>query len=235
MLSDQKTMDSRNNFTRHIAITALLLIGIGAVYLPRYLSPVDPGTTSEFTFVTDLDFWQRTERERTVTANAHFDLAHDLSEVPLQLGQWYGEDRPNSNEEVELLLDPEQYIRRLYYNAEGQYLWLSMLGGRSSRPFHAPDICYDADGWQYNLSSYGIELDEGGEIWGLWLDAEKDILADNRTAEHIVYYFYLFPNGERDMADGIVIFKLTSPRYGTAEETLGLHADFVKTLFTHAY
>ena len=229
-------MDSRNNFTRHIAITALLLIGLGAVYLPRLLAPTPNETDvpSQFTYTTDLDFWQRTDRERTVTANAHFDLAHELANVPLDLGQWHGEDRPEDNKEVMILLDPEQYIRRLYQNDQGQYIWLSMIGGRSSRPFHAPDICYDADGWQYNLSSYGVDLEAGGEIWGLWLDAKK-LPLDQEGPEHIVYYFYLFPNGERDMADGIVIFKLTSPRYGSSDDTLKLHADFVQTHFTHAY
>jgi Protein of unknown function (DUF3485) len=160
-----------------------------------------------------------------------------------------------------ILLDPEQYIQRLYQNSDGEYIWLSMIGGRSSQPFHAPDICYDADGWQYNLGSYGVDLTGGGKIYGLWLDANKTIAAtptapantagadattvNTTTAstttpstttkvEHIVFYFYLFPSDARKLSDGIVLFKLTSGRHGTVEETLQLHADFIRQFFTEA-
>lgn len=84
-----------------------------------------------------------------------------------------GKNCPESNQEVIILLDPEQYVQRLYQNSKGQYMWLSMIGGRSSQPFHAPDICYDADGWQYNLSSKAIPLEDGGEVHGLWIEANK--------------------------------------------------------------
>jgi hypothetical protein len=36
------------------------------------------------------------------------------------------------------------------------------------------------------------------------------------------------------LKDGIVLFKLTTPRYGTSEETLALQADFVRQLFKRA-
>ena len=141
---------------------------------------------------------------------------------------------PETNREVLILLEPEQYVRRLYINDEERYLWLSVIGGRNSQPFHAPDICYDADGWQYNLNSHAIELDGGDEIYGLWLEAQKSMSEDDVKREHIVFYFYLFPKDDRELSDGIVLFKLTSTKYGTAEETLAVHADFVRELFTSA-
>ena len=113
-------------------------------------------------------------------------------------------------------------------------MWLSMIGGRSSQPFHAPDICYDADGWQYNLSSKAVALEDGGEVHGLWMEANKVFPGESKETEHIVFYFYLFPNQSRELKDGIVLFKLTSSRYGTAEETLELHTDFVRQLFKRA-
>ncbi|MEZ4609258.1 MAG: exosortase-associated EpsI family protein [Caldilineaceae bacterium] len=108
-----------------------------------------------------------------MSALARFDLDADLNDVPLQLGT--GEDVPETNEEVMILLEPEQYIRRLYQDDEGRYIWLSMIGGRNSRPFHAPDICYDADGWQYDLGSLPVELRDGGEVYGLWLRSRETL------------------------------------------------------------
>lgn len=220
------------------AVALLLLIGLAAVYLPQLLPAWGETPTlaanDELTYITDLDFWQRTPRERAVVATAHFDLQHDLNDVPLAVGDWTGVNEPETNQEVLILLEPEQYIQRLYTDSAGRYLWLSMVGGRSSQPFHAPDICYDADGWQYDLGSHATRLDEGGEIYGLWLHGKKQLPDQATPTEHVVYYFYLFPEAQRNQADGIVLFKLTSARYGSLEETLAMHEEFIRALFRKA-
>lgn len=228
---------SQLHFSNYIVVV-LLVLGVMGVYVPQLSEQfssdaraVDDGLT----YVVDLDYWQRTDRERSVTTTAHFDLTRDLSDIPLVLGDWQGEERPDGNQEVEILLDPEQYVRRLYYNPNGAYIWLSLIGGRSSQPFHPPDICYDADGWTYSLGSHPFQLPSGGEIYGLWLSAEKEDAATGGQREHIVSYFYIFPDGKRNLADGIVLFKLTTGRLGTLDETLAVHEDFLQTLFTYAH
>jgi hypothetical protein len=235
MLTDSSQHRSK---ARPIVVLVLLLLAVLFVYIPPAELPLwgQPLSAQHdpFTYIADLDFWQRTNRETAVTAITHFDLAHDLNKVPLAIGDWAGVDVPETNQEVMILLDPEQYIQRLYQNSAGQYIWLSMIGGRSSQPFHAPDICYDADGWQYNLGSHAMPLADGGDLYGLWLDAKKQMPGDEHYTEHVVYYFYLFPNSQRALADGIVLFKLTSPRYGNVEETLAIHADFIQQFFTSA-
>lgn len=230
-----------HTFNMRSALVVLLLIaGLLFVYSPQLYSLAAPSVrpaaeSPHYGYVADLDFWQRTPREAEVVATARFDLNVDLNNVPMQLGDWSGQDAPETNQEVMILLEPEQYVQRLYHNQAGQYLWLSMVGGRSSQPFHAPDICYDADGWQYNLGSHAIGLEDGGELYGLWLEAQKEMPDRAAPAEHIVFYFYLFPDSSRRLSDGIVLFKLTSPRYGSTEETLALQADFVRQLFVQAY
>jgi hypothetical protein len=228
-----------NGALRSFIIIALLLLGVMVVYLPE-VAPAFRGQAAvaradQHTYVADLDFWQRTERETTIVANARFDLAADLNDIPLTIGDWQGVEVPETNQEVMILLDPEQYVQRLYQNSQGQYVWLSLIGGRSSQPFHAPDICYDADGWQYNLGSHPISLNDSGAVYGLWLEAQKIMPGDDHITEHIVYYFYLFPDERRNLADGIVLFKLTSARYGSVEETLNIQADLLRNLFTSAY
>lgn len=222
---------------RNLAVIFLLVAGLLISYLPK-LTPTlwgQPGrAVSGYTYIADLDFWRRTDREKTVVATTRFDLAADLNNVPLQVGDWQGENVPETNQEVMIFLDPEQYVQRLYHNQAGQYIWLSMIGGRSSKPFHPPDICYDADGWQFGIGSHPIELVDGGELYGYWLQAQKQLPTEEKPLEHVVYYFYLFPNAERATQDGIVLFKLTSSPYGTLEETLQLQADFIRQLFLSA-
>jgi hypothetical protein len=235
--TEQKT--SKRAYTGRSMITVLMLaVGVLVVYSPQFAPSLwgraqSPADT--LTYIADLDYWQRTDREIQVVANARFDLDSQLTNVPLTLGDWKGEEVPENNQEVIILLDPEQYVQRLYKNSKGQYMWLSMIGGRSSQPFHAPDICYDADGWQYNLTSKAITLEGGGEVHGLWMEANKVFPGQTEKTEQIVFYFYLFPNQSRELKDGIVLFKLTSTRYGTPEETLELQADFVRQLFKRAY
>ncbi len=237
MLTEAPHTQSKNK-VRQITVLSLFLLAVPFVYFSQLEIPLWGQSSSAqndlLIYITDLDFWQRTNRESAVTAVAHFDLAHDLNEVPLVIGDWNGIDVPETNQEVMILLEPEQYIQRLYQNSAGQYIWLSMIGGRSSQPFHAPDICYDADGWQYNLGSHPMKLANGGALYGLWLEAKKRMPGDETDTEHIVFYFYLFPKGERRLSDGIVLFKLTSGRYGSVEETLAVHADFVNQFFTEA-
>ena len=218
-------------------VAAIVLVGALVAYTPAFAPNLwGQAQTAEdtLTYIADLDYWQRTGREVEVVAKTRFDLDADLNNVPLTVGDWQGKEVPETNQEVMILLDPEQYVQRLYQNSEGRYIWLSLIGGRSSQPFHAPDICYDADGWQYNLSSKAIPLEDGGEIHGLWMEAEKVFPGDDHPTEHIVSYFYLFPNRARELKDGIVLFKLTSSRYGSTEETLEMQADFVRQFFAHA-
>lgn len=220
-----------------ILVATVVLIGALVAYSPNFAPNLwgqgKPAGAAP-TYIADLDYWQRTDREVEVVAKTRFDLDADLTNVPLTVGDWQGKEMPETNEEVMILLDPEQYVQRLYQNSDGRYIWLSMIGGRSSQPFHAPDICYDADGWQYNLSSKAIPLEEGGEVHGLWMEAEKVFPGDDKSTEHIVFYFYLFPNRARELKDGIVLFKLTSSRYGSVEETLDMQADFVRQFFVSA-
>lgn len=227
----------QNPTFRGVVVLVLLVSGLLIIYGRQWSGMTRlHGRSGEtgLVYVADLDYWQRTGRERIVEATIPFDLAHDLGQTPLQLGEWQGQDVPETNIEVFILLEPEQFVRRLYRDGAGHYLWLTLIGGRQSRSFHPPDLCYDADGWQTSLSSQAIPLEGGGDIYGLWLAAQKQTNEGAPPTEHLVFYFYLFPDEERDQADGIVLFRLTSPRYGTVEETVALQSSFLRQLFSRA-
>jgi hypothetical protein len=190
------------------------------------------GQTSGYEFLADIDNWQRTERERIVTTPYNLNLAGDLNQVPLTLGQWTGADIPQTNLEVFILLEPEQYVQRLYKLPDGRYVWLSLIGSRKSKSFHSPQICYDADGWRTDASSEAVPLDRG-EVYALKLAAQKTF-ADGYTAEHVVLYFFLWPSYERNPQDGMVLVKVTAPIFDTAEDTVKLEKEFFRLLFTGA-
>lgn len=185
-----------------------------------------------YAYLVDIDNWQRTDRERAVRSPFDFSLNGDLSRIPLQIGEWEGKDVPQTNIEVFILLEPEQYVQRLYRRPDGRYVWLSLIGSHKSRSFHSPQICYDADGWRTSSGAERITL-RRGDIYALRLVANK--VADNGAQfEQVSMYFYVWPDLSRDGTGGLVLFRVTSPMYGSLEETLEVQKAFIREFFTEA-
>ena len=106
---------------RYLLVIVVLVAAVGATLLisQRQAARVQAG--SGYEFVADIDNWQRTDRERAVTSPYNFSLSGDLSDVPLKLGEWNGQDVPQTNLEVFILLEPEQYVQRMYRLPDGRY------------------------------------------------------------------------------------------------------------------
>ncbi len=209
----------------------LALLGVGVIYArPDMLLRGDlrPSARQDsHSFIADIDRWRRTNRERQVQALYNFSLNGDLSALPLQVGDWQGADIPQTNLEVMILLEPEQYVYRRYTRPDGKFVWLSLIASRQAKSFHSPQICYDADGWQTDVASEPVELDEGS-LYALRLDAHKD------PWEHVVLYFFLYPDRLRDANSGTVLFKVTAPMEGSLADTLALQKSFVREFFHSA-
>lgn len=221
--------DTRRYFLIIVALAVAAVVALAITFRGTLLSPA---AGAGYEFVADVDNWQRTERERAVTTPYNFNLAADLKQIPLQLGEWQGEDVPQSNIEVFILLEPEQYVQRLYRLPDGRFVWLSLIGSRKSKSFHAPQICYDTAGWKTEASSLPIPLGKG-EVYALQLNATKELEGGN-VARHVVSYFYLWPSYARDSQDGVVLVKVTAPLYNSMEETLDLEQRFFRELFSAA-
>lgn len=214
------------------AIRALILAAAlaAAAFLNLWLQGRGPAALNApgYALVADLDTWRATPREREVVAAFDLHLGADWTQVPLHLGEWAGQDVPQDNLEVYLLLQPEQYLFRQYRRADGSLLWLSLLGGREARSFHPPQICYLADGWRTEMQSERIALDRG-ELWAMHLLAQKG------EVWHSVLYFYLWPSRERAPGGGTVLFKVTAPLPSgsreAAEEALATQKAFLRAFF----
>lgn len=215
---------------RYLLVIVVLLVAVGAAVLVMFRDRLSAGGAG-YEFVADVDNWQRTEHERAVASRFDFNLKADLSQIPLKLGDWQGEDVPQTNVEVFILLEPEQYVQRRYQLPDGRFVWLSLIGSRKSKSFHSPQICYDTDGWKTQASSETIALDRG-EVTVLRLLAQRPI--DGGTLDQIITYFYLWPTYQRNPQDGMVLVKLTAPNYGSMEETVELEKQFFRELFTSA-
>ncbi len=215
---------------RSLIIIAILAAGILTmfglygrdVFLSKAL-----GRDASYTFVTDIDRWRKTQRERVVRARYDFSLGPQLHDIPLQIGEWRGEDVPQTNVEVQILLEPEEYVYRRYRRADGKIIWLSLIGSRQAKSFHPPQICYDAAGWRTQVASEEIPLQKGS-IYAMKVGAEKDAWT------HIVLYFFLYPDYLRDQSKGVTLFKVTSPMEDSEEETLALEKDFIREFFIDA-
>ena len=210
-----------------IAILALALLVMLGIFGRDAIASRVFGKEQGYTFVTDIDRWRKTRRERVVRARYDLSLGPQLHDLPLEIGDWVGEDVPQDNIEVQILLEPEEYVYRRYRQADGKILWLSIIGSRQSKSFHPPQICYDAAGWATEIASEEIPL-ESGAFYALKVRAKKDAWT------HLVLYFFLYPDYLRDPSKGIVLFKVTAPLGASEEETLELEKDFLRQIFFEA-
>jgi len=237
-LAESRNQVSRRNLVStlvsqpQLLVIALLAVAVVAALVITQRGQLGAGGAGGYEYVADIDNWQRTDRERVVRSPYNFNLAGDLKQAPMTLGDWTGVDVPQTNLEVFILLEPEQYVQRLYRLPDGRYVWLSLIGSRKSKSFHSPQICYDTDGWKTDASSEAVALGKG-EVYALKLAANKTFPAGG-VADHIVLYFYLWPSFERNPQDGMVLVKLTAPIYDTVEDTVKLEKEFFRLLFTGA-
>ena len=210
-----------------IAIMAVAILAMAGLYGRGFLQNKVLGQEHGYTFVTDIDRWRKTGRERMVQARYDFSLGPQLHDIPLQIGDWTGEDMPQDNVEVQILLEPEEYIYRRYRNENGKIFWLSIIGSRQAKSFHPPQICYDAAGWRTQVASEEIPLQKGA-VYAMKVEAEKDAWT------HLVLYFFLYPDYLRDQSRGVVLFKVTAPLGDSESSTLALEKDFVREFFIDA-
>lgn len=201
----------------------MLVAGVGLLLVRPEVLPFYRSEAAN-TWVVDIDNWRRTPFERRVTSPFNFRVDADLQALPVRIGEWGGVDVPITNIEVFILLEPDQIIQRKYSLPDGRYVWLSLIASRKARSFHPTEICYIADGWQTNLDSVEVPLRKGS-LHALRVRARKN------NWQHLVLYFYVWPNTARDLAQGVVMFKVTSPPWGSEEETLALMQAFIREFF----
>lgn len=75
-------------------------------------------------------------------------LANQLDSIPLNFGQWQGEDRGKSEEKIRQISGAVGELIRSYRNASGEEVRVSIICGRQRDVFyHTPERCYPAAGF----------------------------------------------------------------------------------------
>ena len=69
--------------------------------------------------------------------------------LPTFVGEWYGADQPVSQGEKDILGPDTQFVRKLYTNARGDQIFVSIVfsGPDMSTSIHRPERCLPAQGW----------------------------------------------------------------------------------------
>jgi hypothetical protein len=217
---------SRSTFRYLIAALLLAATALGGKWLRSNAANGGGPAAAGYHLVADIDHWHRTPRQQWVTATYDLRLGPQLDNVPLSLGDWQGIDVSRSREDVLIFLEPDHYVSRLYKLPDGRALWLSLIGSRQAKSFHPPQICYS--GWNTEVQGEKVPVSEGS----LHL---LRVVARRGEEEHIMLYFFLWPDASRTLEDGLVMFKVTATqRWGSLEETVALQKEFTRLFFTAA-
>jgi EpsI family protein len=69
--------------------------------------------------------------------------------LPAFVGDWYGTDQPVSQNEKDVLGPDTQFLRKLYTNAQGDQIFVSIVfsGPDMATSIHRPERCLPSQGW----------------------------------------------------------------------------------------
>ena len=210
---------TRNTYppiTRYgLMVSLLLLVAIGERALGKARPHLSPCL---HTYIVDTDYWYRTPWQREVSSPYDFSSGEGMAALPLTLGPWQGEDIA-PDEETLTALQADYLLSRRYCRADGRCLWLTIIGSRQARSFHPPQICYGD--WHTVMDGLSIPLSEG-EVRALRLVAERG------RERHVVVYFFMWPTPERDVEQGMVMFRgAVTDRAMSVEEATDMLREFI--------
>ncbi len=209
---------------RYLSIVVIILAALVAAGAIAYRSYQERRSWTEkgYHFLVDIDNWRGTDKARIVSTPYDF-TSGKLSAVPLKVGNWVGKNVPQTNKEVFLLLEPDEFVQRRYCNND-TCLWLVMIGSHKARSFHPPDICYKAANWGVRVGSEDVQL-RSGDLWALKVQATK------AGHEQIVLYFFIWPNEDRTGSPTTLFDVTVNTRPGEENKALETAKSFIKEFF----
>jgi uncharacterized protein DUF3485 len=89
-------------------------------------------------------------------------LSEQLTSVPMQIGEWEGQDGEKSNDKILKISGAEGELVRIYRNANGEEVRVSIICARLMDIFlHSPDRCYPAAGFEMQGSPEPVVIEIG--------------------------------------------------------------------------
>ncbi len=210
---------------------ALGLVGLG--YLSTAQASDAPATaagpSTEVWYVMDREGWLRTDDARLVLTTYDLRNGPNLAAVPLQLGDWTGQDLPVTNLETFPTLNADHLVYRGYTNSAGRMLILSLVGSTRGQSFHHPLICYAWASWPAeDRGTVALPVGDSDVVlrYVVGYDPEGPAQVD--------LHWYLWPNDRRDWGDGATQVRVTALATVSEEQALADAREFAQLLFAAA-
>ena len=186
-----------SNVLKYLPIGAALLIMIGAAIVQ--------GTMSER--------WSEFPELKI--------FSEQLDKIPMQIGEWQGEEAEGSDEKILKIAGAEGELVRTYRNSQGEEVRVSIICARLQDIFaHTPDRCYPAAGFDmmgdpehkvfeigpttaefFTTSFMKAESSGTHQVRGYWSwSANGDWIAPKNpkyefiSQQHALYKLYIFAN-----------------------------------------
>lgn len=112
-----------------------------------------------------------------------------LSEIPLHQGDWTMTGETRFSEQVLAVLNPSDYLYRVYRDAEGRRVTFYLgyhNGGKDTGPIHSPKHCLPGGGW-FELSERKMALPIGEK--GVRL--VRSVYQNGGAKEMFLYWFHV--------------------------------------------
>jgi Protein of unknown function (DUF3485) len=220
-----RTMMKHNWRHRSISILFVAATLTAAAPTARALEP--PSTS--YWYVMDREAWSRTDDARLVLTTYDLRNGPNLSAVPMQIGNWVGQDLVITNEETFPTLDAEQIVYRGYTNPDGQVLVLSLIGSTRGQSFHHPLVCYEWASWP--AEDHGttvVPTTDGDVVMRVVVGRDPDGPAQ------VDLHAYLWPNDRREWSDGATQIRVTALASKDEDTALEAARSFARLLFSRS-
>ena len=92
-------------------------------------------------------------------------FSDQLEKIPVQIGEWKGEDQEKSEQRILKIAGAEGELVRVYRNAHNEEVRISIICARLQDVFyHTPDRCYPAAGFEMQGDPHAEVIDCAGDV-----------------------------------------------------------------------
>lgn len=128
-----------------------------------------------------------------------------IESLPLELGQWRGEDLPGLGVRPREILRLDRALRRIYRNSKGDEVFIyigywSQQSGEHQAAKHSPAVCLPANGWRVSHRERRVLRDTGAPLANKSTTLTVNSLLGELNHERSLFYYWFF-SGEKRYAE----------------------------------
>ncbi len=170
-----------------------------------------------YKFTSDTSHYFSTSHEGKFVSNTDYLYKPNLENLPWHLGDWEGWDLQSDDSNI--------LYQRYYENRNSDAgIYLMAVHGTNESQFHTPEVCYIGDGWKIEERRFkSINLRD--EVFQVRYSVVK-----KEDMQHLVLYWYLWPDSRRNITDGLVMLRLSVIIDPSLEDAEKSALDFIKQL-----